>query len=319
MRKLGIMTSGGDAPGMNACIRAVTRIALQSGFEVYGIYDGYRGMVDDDIAPLSSLDVAGIIYRGGTILRTARLEEFKQVEYQEKAANNLKKHGIDTVVIIGGDGSFKGAQALDKFGINCLGIPGTIDNDLAYTDYTLGFDTAVNTALSAINNIRDTMTSHGRISIVEVMGHRCGEIALNSAVAGGAEAAIIPEHELNIDELADQLRYNKMHGRKSDIIILSEGVCKSNYLEKELEERLHVDIRSTTLGHIQRGGTPTMMDRVLAARFAYRAVQLALDGKTNRVIGIKNNQIIDMNIDEALALKKEISKELFEIEEILSR
>ena len=319
MRKIGIMTSGGDAPGMNACIRAVTRIALQSGFEVYGIYDGYLGMVNGDISPLASLDVAGIIYRGGTILRTARLDEFKQEEYQIKAANNLKEHGIDTVIVIGGDGSFKGAQALANHDINCLGIPGTIDNDLAYTDYTLGFDTAVNTALSAINNIRDTMTSHGRISIVEVMGRHCGEIALAAAIAGGAEAAIIPERGFDIDNLADQLRYNTSHGRKSDIIILAEGVCKGEYLDKELKDRLGADIKTTTLGHIQRGGTPTMMDRVLAARFAYRAVQLALAGKSNRVIGIKNNKIIDMYIDDALAMKKEIPQELYEIEELLSR
>ena len=319
MRKIGILTSGGDAPGMNAAIRATTRIALQSGFEVYGIYDGYYGLVNNDIAPLTSLDVAGIIYRGGTVLRTARLPEFIESKVQEKAAENLKRLGIDTIVVIGGDGSFRGAKDLSRWGINCIGIPGTIDNDLGYTDYTLGFDTAVNTVLSAINNIRDTMTSHGRISIIEVMGRNCGQIALYAAIAGGAEAAIIPERPFNVDELADRIRYDSTRGRKSDIIILAEGVCKGEDLKKELNEHLGLTIKTTTLGHVQRGGTPTLNDRILAARFSYRAIQLIKEGKTNRLVGVKGRDIVDYDIDVALRMKKSINPELYEIDEILSR
>ena len=319
MRKIGILTSGGDAPGMNAAIRATTRIALQSGFEVYGIYDGYYGLVNNDIAPLTSLDVAGIIYRGGTVLRTARLPEFIESKVQEKAAENLKRLGIDTIVVIGGDGSFRGAKDLSRWGINCIGIPGTIDNDLGYTDYTLGFDTAVNTVLSAINNIRDTMTSHGRISIIEVMGRNCGQIALYAAIAGGAEAAIIPERPFNVDELADRIRYDSTRGRKSDIIILAEGVCKGEDLKKELNEHLGLTIKTTTLGHVQRGGTPTLNDRILAARFSYRAIQLIKEGKTNRLVGVKGRDIVDYDIDVALKMKKSINPELYEIDEILSR
>lgn len=319
MRKIGILTSGGDAPGMNAAIRATTRIALQSGFEVYGIYDGYYGLVNNDIAPLTSLDVAGIIYRGGTVLRTARLPEFIESKVQEKAAENLKRLGIDTIVVIGGDGSFRGAKDLSRWGINCIGIPGTIDNDLGYTDYTLGFDTAVNTVLSAINNIRDTMTSHGRISIIEVMGRNCGQIALYAAIAGGAEAAIIPERPFNVDELADRIRYDSTRGRKSDIIILAEGVCKAEDLKKELNDHLGFTIKTTTLGHVQRGGTPTLNDRILAARFSYRAIQLIKEGKTNRLVGVKGRDIVDYDIDVALRMKKSINPELYEIDEILSR
>ncbi|MGI6377607.1 MAG: 6-phosphofructokinase [Bacilli bacterium] len=317
MRKIGILTSGGDAPGMNAAVRALTRMALQEGFEVYGVYDGYKGLVEDDIHPLTRADVAGIIYRGGTVLRTVRLEEFQELEIQKKGIKNLKKHGIDTLIVIGGDGTFRGAECLSNLGLNCLCIPGTIDNDLAYTDFTLGFDTAVNTVLSAINNIRDTMTSHGRVCIVEVMGKRCGDIALYAAIAGGAEEVLIPEREYDIARITERLRKDEASGKKSDIIILSEGVFKAVDLAKEIQASLRLPLRTITLGHVQRGGTPSMMDRLLAARFSYHAIELIKSGVKNRAIGIKDNKIIDLDITEALALKKELNQELCKIEELL--
>lgn len=320
MKKIAILTSGGDAPGMNACIRAVTRYALAKGLQVYGVERGYSGLIDKQVCEMTSRSVSDIVQRGGTILKTARCPEFETLEGQEKAANTLKEMGIDALVVIGGNGSLMGASDLSKnFGINTVGIPGTIDNDLQYTDYTLGFDTAVNTCLSAINNLRDTMTSHDRISIFEVMGRKCGDIAMYTALCGGAENVIVPEVEFNVVEISNKLIENAKKGKSSDIIILSEGVCHADELKimlKGINPKL--SIRCTTLGHIQRGGSPTRMDRTLAANFAIRAVDLLLEGKSSRAVGIKNNEIIDLDIIEAVKIKRQFNKALYEQINILS-
>lgn len=319
MRKIAVLTSGGDAPGMNAAIRDVVRIANDNNMDVYAVYDGYKGLLENNIQPIGRKDVAGIIYRGGTIIRTARLNEFKEENIQKIAANNLKVLGIDTLIAIGGDGTFRGAEALCHHGINCLCIPGTIDNDLEYTDYTIGFDTAVNTVLSAINNIRDTMTSHGRVSIIEVMGRNCGDIALYSAISGGAEAVIIPEVPFDKEALCKRLLADNAIGMKSDIIILAEGVCKADALKDELQNKLQISIRSSVLGHIQRGGTPSMADRILASRLAKHAVELAVNGASNRAIGIKNNEVIDIAINDAVNMKHKLNQELYDTFMLLSR
>lgn len=320
MKSIGILTSGGDAPGMNACIRSVTRYALNSGLRVFGIERGYQGLIDDTVNELNVRSVSDIIQRGGTFLKTARCPDFMNLSGQEKAVKTLKKYGIDALVVIGGNGSFMGIKDLKaNFNINAVGIPGTIDNDLAYTDYTLGFDTAVNTVLNAINNLRDTMTSHDRVSVVEVMGRKCGDIALYSGMCGGAEIILIPEVEFDINDICDKLKQNVAKGKTSDIIVLAEGVCHAQELkEKIISTAPGISIRCTTLGHIQRGGAPTMQDRMLAAKFGIGAVQTLLNGKSTRVIGIKNNRIIDMDIDEAMAMPSKFDKELYNNAKILS-
>lgn len=314
MKKIAILTSGGDAPGMNACIRAVTRYALAKGLQVYGVERGYSGLINKQVFEMTSRSVSDIIQRGGTILRTARCPEFETIEGQQLAVETLKEFDIDALVVIGGNGSLMGAKDLSSnFNFNTVGIPGTIDNDLQYTDFTLGFDTAVNTCLSAINNLRDTMTSHDRISIVEVMGRKCGDIAMYTALCGGAETVIVPEVEFNIVEISERLKENAKKGKNSDIIILSEGVCHADELKimlKGINPKL--SIRCTTLGHIQRGGSPTMMDRTLAAKFAIKAVDLLIEGKSSRAVGIKNNEIIDYDISEAVRMKRKFNNALYE-------
>ncbi len=311
MKNIAILTSGGDAPGMNACIRATTRYALAKGLKVFGVEKGYTGLIENKVQELNSRSVSDIIQRGG---------EFETLEGQKKAVETLKKHNIDALVVIGGNGSLMGAKDLTtNFGINTVGIPGTIDNDLQYTDYTLGFDTAVNTCLSAINNLRDTMTSHDRISIVEVMGRKCGDIAMYTALCGGAENVIVPEVKLDIINISNKLTENAKKGKTSDIIILAEGVCHAEELKIMLKGiNPNLSIRCTTLGHIQRGGSPTMMDRQLAAKFAIRAVDLLIEGKTQRAVGIKNNEIVDFDIVEAVKMKREFNNALYEQINILS-
>lgn len=314
MKKIAILTSGGDAPGMNACIRACVRSAINSGLEVYGVERGYFGLVNNNIFPMDTHSVCDIVQKGGTILKTARCLEFKFPETRKKAADNLKALGIEGLVVIGGDGSFTGAKFLsDENGINVVGIPGTIDNDLAYTDYTLGFDTAVNTVLWAINNLRDTMTSHDRVSLVKVMGRRCGDIALYSGICGGAEYILVPEIPYDIQAIAEDIKKSKEKGKTSNIIILAEGAGNEQEIKTIVSVISGADVKVTTLGHIQRGGTPTMADRMLAARFGSRATELLQAGKTNRVIGIKNNKIIDLDITEALSETKQINKKLYEM------
>ena len=319
MRKIGVLTSGGDAPGMNAAIRAVTRYAIYKGLEVYGIERGYTGLINSEIKQMDRRAVSDIIQRGGTILKTSRSPEFTEVSYQKIAAENLEAYDIEGLVVIGGDGSFRGAKDLsDNFGIATVGIPGTIDNDLAYTDYTLGFDTAVNTALSAINNLRDTMTSHERVCIVEVMGRKCGDIALYAGLGGGAEVIIVPEVHNDIAQIAKSIAINKRKGKTSDIIVLAEGVCRAVELKQQLKDQgITSSIKTTELGYIQRGGAPSMQDRMLAAQFGVRAVDVLLGGKGSRVVGIKDNKIIDEDITAALGMERVFNKELYNCASIL--
>lgn len=319
MKKVAILTSGGDAPGMNACVRACVRYAIYNDFDVYGVERGYVGLLNNNVTRMNSRSVSDIIHRGGTILKTARCPEFKEIEYQKQAADTLQAYGIDNLIVIGGDGSFRGAKDLsDNCGINVVGIPGTIDNDLAYTDYTLGFDTAVNTVLSAINNLRDTMGSHDRASLLEVMGRKCGDIALYASLAGGAEYCITPEVPVDIDEMARSLLQSQKRGKTSNMIVLAEGAGDKEEICKKIKELTGISVKTTVLGHIQRGGSPTMSDRVLAARMAVKAVDLIMENKTNRVIGIKNNSIIDMDISEALAMPRTFDTKLYDIAHILS-
>ena len=321
MRKIAVLTSGGDAPGMNAAIRAVTRYAIYKGLEVYGVERGYTGLINSEIKQMDRRAVSDIIQRGGTILKTSRSPEFNEVEYQKIAAENLEAYDIAGLVVIGGDGSFRGAKDLtDNCGIRTVGIPGTIDNDLAYTDYTLGFDTAVNTALSAINNLRDTMTSHERVCIVEVMGRKCGDIALYAGLGGGAEVIIVPEVHNDIAQIAKSIAVNKRKGKTSDIIVLAEGVCRAVELKQQLKDQgITSSIKTTELGYIQRGGAPTMQDRMLAAQFGVRAVDVLLEGKGSRVVGIKDNKIIDQDISEALAMERVFDKDLYDCAAILGQ
>ena len=319
MKKIAILTSGGDAPGMNAAIRAVTRTALDKGLEVMGVQRGYAGLINGEFFPMTRTSVSDIIQRGGTILRTARCTEFKQEEVRERAAKILKAYGIDALVVIGGDGSFTGAKLLSKLGVKTVGLPGTIDNDLAYTDYTIGFDTTLNTVLDAINKIRDTSTSHERVSIVEVMGRHCGDIALYTGLAGGAEAIIVPELGFDKDELCRTIMEGKRNGKMHNLVMLAEGIGGAFELAKEVEDVTGIETRATVLGHIQRGGSPSAFDRVLASRMGARAVEVLLEGKTSRVIGIRNNEIVDDDIDEALAVERKFNNELYKVAEVLSK
>ena len=320
IRTIGVLTSGGDAPGMNAAIRAVTRTALSKGIKVRGIRRGFHGLLREEIIDLSAGDVSDTIQRGGTILQTARCKQMRTVEGQQKAAAICKKYGIDGLVVIGGDGSFAGAQKLSQLGVNTIGLPATIDLDIACTDYTIGFDTAVNTAMEAIDKIRDTSTSHERCSIIEVMGRDAGYLALWCGIANGAEKILMPEETEKYDEealIADILK-NKKRGKKNYIIINAEGVGDSMNLAKRIEDATGIETRATILGHMQRGGSPTCKDRVYASTMGALAVELLEQGKTNRVVGYKGGQFIDFSIDDALSMKKAISEKQYEIAEVLA-
>lgn len=311
---IGVLTSGGDAPGMNAAIRAVVRRALSKGKKVVGIRQGYKGLVSGDFFEMESKDVSEIIQRGGTILQTARCLEFKEQEIQELAANNCREAGIDGIVVIGGDGSFRGAQALSKHGINTIGVPGTIDLDIACSDYTIGFDTAVNTAMEAIDKIRDTSTSHKRCSIIEVMGRNAGFIALWCGIANGAEEILLPER-YNYDEqiLIDHINRCNVEGKKHFIIINAEGIGDSMNMAKRIEEATGLETRATVLGHIQRGGSPTCKDRVYASTMGAMAVDLLCEGKSNRVVAYREGMFVDYDIDIALAMEKDIDSYLVDV------
>ncbi len=312
MKRIGLLTSGGDAPGMNAAIRAVVRSAINSGIEVYGVRRGYAGLIEDDVIKMDEMSVSGISARGGTILRTARCLEMLEKEGREKAVATLRKYGIEGLVVIGGDGSFHGAKCLtEEFGILTVGIPGTIDNDLEYTDFTLGFDSAVNTCINAIGNLQDTMLSHERVCVVEVMGRRCGDIALYAGIATGADAVVLPEKPYDIKEIASRIETTRKLGKFVNTVIVAEGCMSGEEFAKKLKEFVPYDIRSTCIGHIQRGGTPTMADRVLGARLGVRAVELLGSGVGNRVIGIRKNEIVDMDIIEAVSMKKTFDTTLY--------
>jgi 6-phosphofructokinase 1 len=319
MKTIAVLTSGGDAPGMNAAIRAVVRSGIQHGIRVMGINRGYNGLINGELFEMNRYSVSDTIQRGGTILKTARSDEFRTPEGRKKAYNVLKVFGVEGLVVIGGDGSFTGAQKLSKeYDIKTVGIPGTIDNDLTYTDYTIGFDTALNTVLDAINKLRDTSSSHERVSIVEVMGRHCGDIALFASIAGGAEDVIIPEEDYSLDNLCKTILEGKQRGKVHNLIILAEGVGEAEYLAKEIEEVSGIETRATVLGHIQRGGSPSAFDRILASRLGHKAVEVLIEGKNQRVVGIKNNAIVDVDITEALNMKKEYNKDLYELSRILS-
>ncbi len=319
MKRIGLLTSGGDAPGMNAAIRAVVRTAIYFGMEVFGIERGYAGLIDDTMRPMEMRSVSDIVQRGGTILRTARCLEMLTVDGQKQAVATLEKHGIEGLVVIGGDGSFRGAKCLtENYGIPTIGIPGTIDNDLQYTDYTLGFDTAVNTCLEVINKLRDTMNSHERISVVEVMGRHCGDIALYAGITSGAEIIVVPEIAYDLEDIVMRINRSRANGKRSNIIVVAEGAVTADAFAKKLQEVTTYSVRATTIGHIQRGGSPSMADRMLAAQFGNKAVRLLKDGIGNRVVGIHRNEIVDMDIIEAISMKKKFNYELYETLQMIS-
>ena len=318
VKRIGVLTSGGDAPGMNACIRAVVRTAIYHGLTVSGIERGYWGLLENKMHEMDLRGVGDIINRGGTILKTARCLEFKTKEGQAIALEHLKENKIDGLVVIGGDGSFAGAQVLTDYGIPAIGIPGTIDNDLAYTDYTLGFDTALNTVLDAIRKIRDTMTSHDRVSVVEVMGNKCGDLALYSGLNGGAECILIPEKEWDIEHVCAMLLRGKEKGKMASIILLAEGAGDGNELSRVIEARTGMQARATVLGHIQRGGSPSARDTQLASMFGFYAVNLLVKGVGGRVVGIKDDQIFDMEIHDALKMKKTVNESMYNLANVLA-
>ncbi|MBR2825337.1 MAG: 6-phosphofructokinase [Solobacterium sp.] len=314
VRKIGVLTSGGDAPGMNAAIRAVTRIALRNGIDVVGIRNGYKGLLEDDMTEFNRTDVSDILDRGGTKLGSARLPEFKEEEIQDQCIENLNKHGIEALVVIGGDGSYRGALALTKKGINCIGLPGTIDNDIPGTDFTIGFDTALHTCVENVDKLRDTSSSHHRCSIVEVMGNHCGDLALYTAISCGAEMVISPETGYDEEEVLEKLHYlgdvlNKNHA----IIIVSEKVCDVESLAKKVTQHTSFSGRATVLGHIQRGGSPSASDRVLASKMGEKAVDLLMSGVGGHCVGIVNNEIMSLPIEEALEQPRNSRKKLYRL------
>ena len=318
MRKIAVLTSGGDAPGMNACIRAVVRTALYYNIDVYGVERGWQGLIDGNLTRMETRSVSGLIHKGGTFLKTARCPEFVELEGQRRAAETLSAYGIEGVVAIGGDGTFHGAVDLcNNFGVKVVGIPGTIDNDLAYTDYTLGFDTAVNTVLWAMNNLRDTMTSHDRVSLLEVMGRRCGDIALYAGVAGGAEYVLVPEVPYDLDVIASSIRKSRMRGKTSNMIILAEGAGNRDEICAAIKDKTGISPKVTVLGHIQRGGSPNMADRILAGKFGVRAVEVLKDKKESCAVGIRDNRIITVPFEEVFKAEKKFDSYLYETSKIL--
>lgn len=320
VKTIGVLTSGGDAPGMNAAIRAVVRTAINKGLKVKGVMRGYAGLLQEEIIDMDSVSVADTINRGGTILYTARCDEFVTEEGQKLGAEICKKHGIDGIVIIGGDGSFRGAGKLAALGINTIGVPGTIDLDIACTEYTIGFDTAVNTAMEAIDKVRDTSTSHERCSIIEVMGRNAGYIALWCGIANGAEDILLPErYDGNEQYLINRIIENRTRGKKHHIIINAEGIGHSTSMARRIEAATGIETRATIIGYIQRGGTPTCKDRVYASIMGAKAAELLSEGKSNRVIAYKNGQYVDFDIQEALNMKKDIPEDQFEISKLLVR
>ncbi len=320
IKTIGVLTSGGDAPGMNAAIRSVVRTAIHSGIKVKGIKRGYAGLLTEEIVDMNSTSVSDIIHRGGTILYTARSAEFMTAEGQKQGADICRKHGIDGIVVIGGDGSFQGAGKLSALGINTIGVPGTIDLDIACTDYTIGFDTAVNTAMEAIDKVRDTSTSHERCSIIEVMGRHAGYIALWCGFANGAEDVLLPErYDGDEQALVNRIIDNRKRGKKHHIIINAEGIGHSNSMAKRIEAATGIETRATILGHMQRGGAPTCKDRVYASIMGAKAVELLQGGKSNRVVAYKNGEYCDFDIQEALAMKKDIPEDQYRINKMLVR
>lgn len=320
IKTIAVLTSGGDAPGMNAAIRAVVRTAIAKGLKVKGIERGYMGLLNEEIIDMEAKDVSDIIQRGGTILGTARCEEFKNPEVQQRGAEICKKYGIEGLVVIGGDGSYRGAQALSRLGINAIGIPGTIDLDIACTEYTIGFDTAVNTAMEAIDKVRDTSSSHERCSVIEVMGRNAGYIALWCGIANGAENILLPEkYDYDEQAIINNIIEQRKNGKKHHIIINAEGIGHSNSMAKRIEAATGIETRATILGHMQRGGSPSCKDRYYASIMGAFAVDLLLEGKSKRVVGYQHGEFVDFDIEEALAMTKAIPEYSYEISKLLSK
>ena len=313
-KKIAVLTSGGDAPGMNAAIRAVVRSGLQDGLDVVGVRRGYTGLLNGDVFEMNLRSVSDIIHRGGTMLYTARCPEFREKEGVQKAANKCRELGVDGVVVIGGDGSFRGARDLTDAGIPCIGIPGTIDNDIASSEYTIGFDTAMKTAVEMIDRLRDTTESHDRCSVVEVMGRRCGDLALQTGIAVGATTILVPEVEYDFQrDIIDRMRFTQKTGKKHFIILVAEGVGGVDALAKSIQEQTGIESRATVLGHVQRGGSPTLRDRVVASEMGNRAVELLKADKENRVIVMQNSKIIDLDITEALQMTRPFNVDLYRV------
>jgi 6-phosphofructokinase 1 len=322
VKRIAVLTSGGDAPGMNAAVRAVVRTGVYHGLEVFGIERGYKGMIDGAIRPLGPRDVSGIIGRGGTMLYTARCQEFRERPGRELAAAQLAKLGIDGIVVIGGDGSYRGAEKLYKeFGIRCIGMPGTIDNDIGGTDFTIGFDTAINTAMDAVDRIRDTAASHDRIFFIEVMGRSSGYVAMISGIAGGSENIVVPESPTDIDTLVQRLRDGQVRGKKSSIIVVAEGdgVGRASTIAAQVAERSEFkDNRVTVIGHLQRGGSPTAFDRVLASRMGVRAVEALLEGESGKMVGVSGQNMLLRPLAEAWELRTRFDPGLLRVAHVLS-
>ncbi len=313
MKTIGVLTSGGDAPGMNAAIRSVVRTAISLGMNVKGIRRGYNGLIDGDVVDLDVRSVSDIIHRGGTFLYTARSPLFKTEEGMQKAVDNCKKLGIEGIAVIGGDGSYRGARDLSNRGVPCIGIPGTIDNDIASTEYTIGFDTAMNTAMEMVDKIRDTAQSHDRCSVVEVMGRHAGYIALQAGIAVGATYILVPEVEPNIDDVISKIKQTQATGKKHFIIVVAEGVGGVAKIAEEIQEKTGIESRATVLGHVQRGGSPTVRDRVIATQMGNAAVHLLDKGIGNRVVSYKGGRIVDFDIFEALNMKKEFDFDMLDV------
>ncbi len=318
IKTIGVLTSGGDAPGMNAAIRAVVRTALAKGLNVKGIKKGYQGLLNEEIIDMKARDVSEIIQRGGTILGTARCMEFMEEEGQKKGAEICRKHGIDGIVVIGGDGSYKGAMALVRQGINAVGVPGTIDLDIACTDYTIGFDTAINTAMEAIDRVKDTSSSHERASVIEVMGRNAGYIALWCGVANGAEDILLPEkYDYNEQSIINNIINNRKRGKTHHIIINAEGIGHSTSMARRIEAATGIETRATILGYMQRGGNPTCKDRYFASIMGSYAVDILIEGKSNRVVAYKHGEFVDYDIEEALSMQKSIDEYQYSVARIL--
>jgi len=319
IRTIGVLTSGGDAPGMNAAIRAVVRVAAYHGVKVIGIRRGYAGLVNGELEEMTARTVSETLQRGGTILQTARCPEFRELDVQKKGASIARVFGIDGLVVIGGDGSFKGAQALCNQGIPTIAMPGTIDNDISCSEYTVGYDTCLNTVKDAIDKIRDTATSHDRCSVIEVMGRAAGYIALEAGIACGAEVILMPEKEWDFDtDVLRPILESKQRGKKHAIVIVAEGIGGVIEMAKEIEEKTGIESRATILGHVQRGGSPSVRDRVTASQMGGRAVELLLEGKQNRIVCMQDSKVIDIDIEEGLAMKKTLPEELVSLAKKLS-
>ena len=319
LKRIGVLTSGGDGPGMNAAVRAVVRTGCAHDLECFGIRQGYRGMIGNEIEPMNLASVGGILNMGGTILHTARCEEFRTKAGQKKAVDNLKKRGIQGVVVIGGDGSYRGAHDLAAYGVQTVGVPGTIDNDIAGTDTTIGFDTAVNTALEAIDKIRDTATSHERLFVIEVMGRDSGFIALAVGIGGGAEEVLIPSVEFDYDDVCKRLEAGKDRGKKSFIIVVAEGAASALEVSYQISKRLpNISVRETVIGHVQRGGSPTAQDRFVASRLGHAAVEAMLEGKSDIMVGIQSGNVVQHPLEIVWTQKKNVDAEFYRLAQVLA-